>query len=201
MLLNNIESFFDLLGLIPDYVEEHSVFSGMIVAAFAGTLWLDRYLCQKRAEAFLGFYSKLSLHLKLLREMLENNERLSTGNSTDGNIFALIYKDEIIDKYSIVHPEIGKEELESYKRVAKDIRNVLLEADNNVSPLGVNRHRWHESQYTILSFCELIEDDSIHHITNIYNDSNPEHITRCIEFKESMNFILDSIDKNLRSII
>ena len=198
LLLNNIEIFFEVLGLIPDYMEEHSVFSGMIIAAFAWSLWLDRYLYQKRAEAFLGFYSKLSLHLRLLKEMLENNKRLCAKKNTDGNIFALMYKQDVIVNHSINHSEIKKSELDSYKRVAKEIRSVLLGADNNVSPLGVNRNDWLKNQYVILSFCEFIEDDSVHYITNIFDDNNPIHITKCIEFKAAMNYILKSIDKAQR---
>ena len=195
MFLNDFDGIFEILGLIPDYVEEHSVFSGMVITAFVGSFWLDRYLYQKRAEAFLGLYSKLSLYLRLLKDMLENNNRLNTENYTDGNIFALMYKEEVIKKQSINQTEILKDELNSYKKVVEEIRKTLLETDNNVSPLGVNRRKWLKSQYVIISFCYFIEDDSKHEYTNKYDKNNPKHIANCKEFRTALNFILNSIDK------
>ena len=148
------------------FIEQHSVLVGVITSVLASSLWLSKFLKQKRAEAFFGFYSKLSLRLKALQTRLEENGQLNISDPKDGNIYALIYLEdygrEVCPSYKIP----VKEELAFYKAAAKELKDILLKTEHNVYPLGSKREKWYESQHILFSFCEFLENEAYWRSTN-----------------------------------
>jgi hypothetical protein len=178
------------------FIEAHSVLVGVITSVLASSLWLRKFLKQKRAEAFFGFYSKLSLCLKSLQVRLKENGQLNIIEPKNGNIYALIYLNDYIGEACPSYKKPDDRELKLYQDAAKELKKILLDTENNVYPLGSDRKRWYESQFILFSFCEFLENEANWHLTN--KDSTdekgePKHIVKCKMLIEAMDYIQYSI--------
>lgn len=197
MFLISSISIYDILENIPDYIENHSVFAGIITSVIVSSMWLKKFLKQKRAEAFFGFYAKLSFYLNSLQTLLEENGRLNISDPKSGNIYSLIYIKDFIKEVCPNFVEVTDKELELYKKAAKNIKHILLETDNNVYPTGAKREKWYESQRILFSFCEFLENDEYKYVTNIdiaRGESETKHILKCKALVQSIRYIQYSIN-------
>lgn len=182
-----------ILYCILKFIENHSVLVGVIISVIAGSLWMHKFLKQKRAEAFFGFYARLSLFLNELQKNLDEKNLLNISDLDAGNIYSLIY---VPDYVKIVCPkfsEIENEDLKPYQEIANRIKELLLNTDNNVYPKGAKRDKWYKSQQVVFSFCEFITNDAYRRITNIKSEPEAQHITKCKLLVDAINYIQQSI--------
>lgn len=184
------------IGYALQIIEDNSVLVGVLTSVITGSLWLRKFLREKRAEAFFGFYAKLSLRLKFLQSALNENGQLNILNPDAGNIYSLIYFDSCYSKVCKAYKEPGPKERDIYKNAAKELKKILLETDNNVYPLGSNKKKWYESQYVLYSFCEFLENIEAIIKTNKTETADGElkHIVKCKELVEAINYIQESIE-------
>ena len=186
-----------IIKYILCFIEENSVLMGVITSVIVSSLWFRKFLRQKRAEAFFGFYSKLSLLLNALQTKLDDNGQLNVSDAKVGNIFSLIYTDEIRKKIYPKYKIPNEEELNLYKSTVKDLKDILLNTDNNVFPQGSDRKEWYKSQHIIFNFCEFLENEICQKNTNKeseYVESEPKHIIKCRLLIDAMDNIQKSIN-------
>lgn len=186
------------LEYILKTIEDNSVLIGVITSLIVGSLWFKKFIRQRRAEAFFGFYSKLSLNIRILQTKLEENDRLNITNFNIGNIFSLIYVEKDIMTICTSFTPISEEELDSYKAASDVIKDIIINTENNVYPQKANREEWYKSQCVLLLFCDFLENKGSRHTTNIPEENDntePKHITRCKELVKAMNYILEAINK------
>ncbi len=187
----------NIIEYILKIIEDNSVLIGVITSLIVGSLWFRKFIRQRRAEAFFGFYTKLSLSIRILQTKLLENDRLNITDFKSGNIFSLIYVESDIEKICSSFTPVLDDELNSYKKAAAAIKNIIINTDNNVYPQKANRGQWYKSQCVLLLFCDFLEDKSNRNLTNIPEESDntePKHITRCKELIEAMDYILESIN-------
>lgn len=198
MFLTCIYSVLNIVGCIFQFIENNSVLVGIISSMLVSSLWLRKFMKQKRAEAFFGFYARFSLRLRALQTRLEENGRLNISKSEAGNIYTLIYAEDYISDVCPEFISLRSEELKLYKDVAAELKKILLETENNVYPPGSKREEWYESQHILFSFCEFIENDEYQHTTNeqfAQGKSEPKHITKCKSLIGAINYIQESINR------
>lgn len=187
----------NIIEYILQIIEDNSVLVGVLTSMITGSLWLRKFLREKRAEAFFGFYAKLSLRLKVLQSTLNENGQLNILDSDAGNIYSLIYFDSCYPEVCKSYKEPGPKERDLYKNAAKELKQILLETEHNVYPLGSNKKKWYESQYVLFSFCEFLEKIDTVIKTNKTKTENGElkHIVKCKALVEAINYIQKSIEK------
>lgn len=187
----------NLIEFILLFVEEHSVLVGIITSVITSTLWLRKFLKQKRAEAFFGFYAKLSIRLKALQSTLEENGQLNISEPRVGNIYSLIYIKDFVKTACPSYTPPTDKELKLYKTASKELKDILLNTENNVYPPKSKRKKWYESQHILFSFCEFLENDAYQHTTNeqyARGENEPKHITKCRALIDAIDYIQDSIN-------
>lgn len=187
---NKARGFFDI-------IENNSVLVGVIISMVVGSLWFRKFIMHKRAEAFFSFYSRLSIRIQALSEMLNENDRLNIDDPEAGNIYTLIYIEDIYKEICPKYKRINDQEMACIKKAAEGLKKTLLETDNNVYPPNSDRKKWYESQYILFSFCEFIEGFG-QHSTNEYmiNGKNEtKHIAKCKALKRAMEYIQSSMEK------
>lgn len=186
-----------IIECILCFIEENPVSVGIVTSMIVGSLWFRKYIRQKRAEAFFGFYAKLSLCLKSLRTKLEENGQLNISDVKAGNIYSLIYVEDDIKNICPSYKKPNEKEIQLYQAAAKEIKGILLNTENNVYPHGSKRDEWYESQHIIFLFCEFLESAEYWHTTNKEFDSGDKeykHIRRCKLLIDAMDCIQESIN-------
>lgn len=198
MFLTYLIKLVHILKYILGFIENNPVLVGVITSLIASTLWFNKFIRQKRAEAFFGFYAQLSLRIKTLQGALEIKDRLNVSDPNIGNIYSLIYEKNFAKQVCPQFNPITEEELHIYISAATDLKDFLLKSTNNVYPHGTTRQEWYKSQQVLLSFCEfLINVKTFYIVTNKEyeaNGSEPKHITKCKSLINAMNYILSSIN-------
>lgn len=198
MFLTRFKLFMQIIARVLQFIEDHPVLIGTITSMTVGSLWLRRLLQQKRAEAFLGFYAKLSLQLRNLKARLEENGHLNVSDADAGNIYSLIYTDECINTICPRFSTPNAEQLKFYREAAIRVEDILLETEHNVYPLHSDRKKWYECQYIVLSFCEYLENiDAFKNKVNLPPSNNevaPKHVLRCKLVVNAIDYILESIN-------
>jgi len=186
------------INCILSWIESYSVSVGIIVSITVGSLWFHKYLKQKRAEAFFGFYAQLLFRLKSLRTWLNDKDLLEINDPQKGNIYALMYSKEKLQKVCAGFHVPSNEELEESKGLVAQLKEILTESDNNVYPKNSNRTRWYDSQQILLKFCEFFERDSMHGNTNMpkahLQDNEYKHTVMCKKLIDAMDYIQASIE-------
>lgn len=188
----------EYIEYILSFMENHSVLVGIITAVITGSLWFRKFLKQKRAEAFFGFYNRLSLRLKTLSSLLNDKAQLNIVDAQKGNIFSLLYIESFISIECPAYNMPDEEELYVYQAAAKELKKMLLETNHNVFPKGASQKKWYDSQYIIFSFCEFLEHEKFRHNTNNSESSNteePKHIVKCRELVEAIDYIQKAIEQ------
>ncbi len=197
MLLVWISEIKHIIECILCFIEENPISVGIVTSMIVGSLWFRKYIRQKRAEAFFGFYAKLSLCLKSLRTKLEENGQLNTSDTKAGNIYSLIYVEDDIKNICPSYKKPDDKEIQLYQAAAKELKELLLNTENNVYPRGSKRQEWYESQHIIFLFCEFLESKEYWHTTNKEfdnGDNEYKHIKRCKLLIEAMDCIQESIN-------
>lgn len=183
-----------IIEYILQFIENHSVLVGIVSSLLVSSFWFKKFLKQKRAEAFFGFYAKLLLRIKSLRKALDDNGQLNIDNVESGNIYSLLYLETYRLQICPDYKEPTDDELKFYKTIASKLMDTLIETDHNVYPPKANKNQWYESQFVIFSFCEFIANDEYQLQTNKTRDSEHNHISYCKKLIESMNYIQESIE-------
>lgn len=197
MFLEFLSSLLHIIKCALCYIEDNSVLVGVITSVIASSLWLRKFLRQKRAEAFFGFYSKLSLHLIALQTRLDEKGLLNISEPRAGNIYSLIYTKDCVKEFCPSFAELSDKDLVPFQTLAKEIKKTLLDTDSNVYPPKANRKQWYESQHILFSFCDFLENTEYHYMTNKRTDegkTEDKHIIRCKRLVEALNYILNSIN-------
>lgn len=186
-----------IIEYVLQFIEENSVLVGVITSVITSSLWLRKFLKQKRAEAFFGFYSKLSLCLNYLQATLEEDGQLNISSFESGNIYSLIYLNDYISTVCPTYKVPTEKDIEKYLSAAKALKELLLETENNVYPPRANRDKWYESQHVLFLFCNFIENKAFWHKINTTDDkcTEPKHILKCKELVNAMDYIQESIKK------
>ena len=187
---------------ILSWIEGHPVLLGGFTTVTFGSFWFHRFLKQKRAEAFFGFYARLLLQLKSLDVWLNEESLLNIDceNVKQGNIYALLYEQETLREICPGFHDLKPNKLNDLKKLASQLRSTLLESENNVYPKKSNKKSWYDSQHILFLFCDFIEQDSLRKTINkpIYDSGNNsgkyKHIVRCHELINAISYIQSSID-------
>lgn len=182
------------------FVEDHSVLVGVLTSVLASSLWLRKFLKQRRAEAFFGFYSKLSLQLKALQAVLEENGQLNVAAPGNGNIYSLLYTEDYIGVVCPGYKIPDDQEKSLYQTAARELKDILLNTENNVYPPGSKRKEWYDSEHILFSFCEFLENKACWHVTNKSFDGEkgeeePKYIVKCKLLIKAMEYIQVSINR------
>lgn len=186
-----------IIECILYFIEESPVLVGIITSMIVSSLWFRKYIRQKRAEAFFGFYAKLSLCLNSLQAKLEENGQLNVEEFNAGNIYSLIYAKDCIKTICPSYKEPKPEELKIYQSAAKELKALLINTENNVYPRGAKRKEWYESQQIIYLFCEFLENKEYWHTTNKEFDNGEKeykHVKKCKLLIDAINCIQESIN-------
>jgi len=180
---------------IFSWIESHSVTAGIITTAIIGSLWFYKFLRQKRAEAFFGFYARLMLQLKSLRAWLDEKDLLEIDNTVKGNIYALIYDDNTRQTVCNAFHILSDEEFEEVKELALQLKRTLVESENNVYPKASDRTKWYNNQQVLFEFCNFIERGSMRKNTNIPTENSEyKHTIKCRKLVDAINYIQASIE-------
>ena len=186
-----------IIVCVLQFIEDNSVLVGVVTSVIASSLWLRKFLRQKRAEAFFGFYAKLSLCLKSLQVKLKEKELLNTSDSEAGNIYSIIYTDDCITTTCPRFAEPTPTEIQLYQEAAKQLKDTLLTTESNVYPQGADRKKWYESLYILFSFCEFLEKwDSIQKTNKCRaaDETEDKHIIKCRLLVDAIDYVQSSID-------
>lgn len=197
MFLKCICALLQIIVYVLQFIEDHSVLVGVVTSVTVSSLWLGKFIRQKRAEAFFGFYAKLSLRLRALQTRLDENGRLNVSDSKAGNIYTLIYEVNYIRTACPKFADIDSKELKAYKVATAELKKILIETDSNVYPPGAKRKKWYDSQHILFSFCEFIENDEYQHTTNqqySQGESEAKHIVKCRLLVNAIDYIQNSIN-------
>lgn len=198
MFLELVNTLQHIIEYILCFINDNSTLMGVLSSVIAGSLWFKKYINQKRAEAFFGFYTKLSLLLKSLQIKLEENGQLNISDSNAGNIYSLIYVQNYIKTACPGYRVPTNDELDLYKSSAKELKDILFNNENNVYPRGAKQKEWYESQQIIYLFCEFIENEAYQHITNeafVNGENESKHIIKCRLLVNAINNIQEAINQ------
>lgn len=190
-------SLLNIINSVLGFIEQNKTLVGIVSSVIVGSLWFRKFLKQKRAEAFFGFYARLSICLKNLMTLLEEHNQLNISDSKSGNIFSMIYLEDYIKIVCPGYKEPNEKELDLYKNAVKELKTILIQTDNNVYPRKSERNQWYESQYVLYNFCEYIDNEEYKHTTNnkdVPGTSDPKHIAKCKKLLKAIEYIQSSIE-------
>jgi len=193
---NNIHIF--------SWIEKHPVTVGVLTIVITSWFWWRNFLKQKRAEAFLGFYSQIMLQLKNLRLWLDEKNLLNVDTPEAGNVYALMYNDTVLINNSKIKHSPSDQEVTELTVLVSQLEETLLKSENNVYPKSANKNKklWYDSQAILFSFCDFIKQKSMHHCINVPqytsgdNKDQYKHIVKCNELRMAMMHIQDYIEKS-----
>ncbi len=186
-----------ILSYVINYAENHSEVLGVVVALVGSAFWLRKYMRQKRAEAFFGFYTKLSLCIKELSAQLSQDDLLEYKDPEKGNFFSLMYTNEKLQEFCPSFHKPEQQRLDLYKDDAEAIKTLLHDTEQNVYPKGCDRNKWYNSLYTIYAACEFLLDNRNWALTNESKNKNGQikHVARCKEYLDAVAYIQAEINK------
>lgn len=178
------------------FIQDNSTLVEVVVLVITASLWLRKFLMQKRAEAYLGFYARLLIQIRSLREMLDEDEQLNIEDPEMGNIYSMIYVESDIKRlcpgYKHITDHNGRKQ--KYMAAAKELRETLLNTETNVYPSRATKDKWYESQFVLFGFCEFLENESYRGTIKAEpGETNSIHIEKCKALIEAMDFIQSSI--------
>ena len=197
ILMEFLQCIWNTINCILSWIENYPVTMGGLVAVIGGSIWFRRFLRQKRAEAFFGFYSRLLFCLKSLRTWLDERELLESDNRENGNIYTLMYGslDNQRDKCPAFKLPTD-EELKELKELVERLKETLFDTENNVYPKPARfskkeekkmKEQWYESQQILFEFCEFILRENKAEI------GAGNHTDKCIALKKAMDEICTAI--------
>jgi len=193
--------FLDEVSLLSilSWVESHPVTVGVGTAVIAGSLWFYKFIKQKQAEALFGFYMRLTFQLKNLRTWLNDKNLLELENSDKGNIYTLIYSNDTKRYVCSGFHAPNDNELEEIKELTQELEKTLIKSYNNVYPKISDKKKWYDQQLVLFKFCKFIKNKSLHGCTSKPQDEDkePEHITKCRELINAMDYIQGAIENEL----
>lgn len=187
-----------VIKCVLKFIRDNSELIWMIITIIAGSVWFNKFLKQKRAEAFFGFHAKLYLRLKTLKEKLNEKDRLNIKEREKGNIYSLIYSNDYVRKACPQYNRITDEEIKIYQAVAVEVKEIILGTENNVYPKCAKRKEWYNNLDVVFAFCEFLEKKEKFGRSNkdsMKEGKEAKHITKCKILVEAIDYILNSIDR------
>lgn len=129
------------------------------ILIFALKPYIERRNKQIQAETV--FYPVLRMKVTILEDLLKKNNRLEVLDVNAGNIFIILYKENVRHSYcSEYKSEIPENEISLYKNALGEIKEVIEKTDVNVPPKKCSREEWEKSQVTLMLFYKTIEAKS-----------------------------------------
>jgi len=175
-----------------------NIFKYIFTPVIDAFLWFHKFITGKRAEATFGFYVQLLQQINNLQSFLYDNELLEINNSNNGNIYTLMYNKKTQNKECTGFKELSDEQLDDINKRASQIKNTFNNSKDNVYPKYSEKERWYYSQQKLLGFCEFLANKSMRGITNIAKkDGEYKHIVECRDLINAMNYIKESIEKEI----
>ena len=168
---------------VLSWVEGHSVIVGLITAAVVSSLWFRSFLRQRRAEAFFGFYARLMLQLSRLDTWLQAKGMLNVDHPENGNIYSYMYVADTRTKVCEAFHPLDDIEMKELCDFTSDLREILLQSENNVYPKRIKKQLWYDSQQVLVAFCDFVELDSMRGKTNepLSDSKECKHVVKCRE--------------------
>ncbi len=180
---------------VLQFIEDNSVLVGVVTSVIVGSLWLHKFLKQRRAEAFFGFYSQLMLYLGEVHKQLDENNLLNVNAVEQGNLFSLAYVEEtcktLCPAFSI---QAAENRLRSMIQIVQNLEEVILKSDNNVYPKTAKPDQWLKNQQILISFCEFVKNASYWHTNNSPEASlEPFHVQKGKDLCDAIDYIEKAI--------
>lgn len=196
--------------LILKWIESHSTFvnilfqivCGITGIVGAGLFYYFKFYRKQKIAALFGFYIQFDLLLSVLKEQIDRWKEPKI------NPFNLLYTDTTRTLLGLTLPGGSEQETETaFLPISKELRKLLLDAENNVYPKTCKKETWYQSQKTVLGFVfmmtDRIERSSIEIIpANIQRNAQgdivrPEeaktHIYRWEELKKAVENLQDTL--------
>ena len=180
-------------------IEKYPVTVGLVAALLGsifGIRWAYARRQEKRLEAHYSFYANLLLHIINLKSTLNEMRQISIIMNS-GNIFVLSYTNDIIREIFSAFSTPTDDELNRLRFMAKPLQELLLTSKNNINPKKSDLEEWYNSQIEISSFLFLLINGFTKTITKYEND-NPYHIEKCNALINSMDYLINTLKKELR---
>lgn len=202
MLLIICDYFCKLIHIINNillWIEYHDTFVGVVVTVLTGSVWINRYLNNKRREAYCGFYSRLKMQIEYLGRWLKKNDLLNITNPTSGNIYALKYDTATLSNACPGFHTLDADYICTLKKIVSKIQETLLKTESNVNPRKCSKIDWDNYLLQLYDFCEFIIQDDLYGKTNECEDTNGNfiHIEDCKLLISTMKNIVSLIDDEL----
>lgn len=191
------------INCILSWIENHSVLIGVIGAVVSGSLIFNKYLKQKRAEAFFGFYARLRLQLNNLHRWLNEKDWLEVDDPSKGNIYTLMYGADIKDKECSGFHEPDADYINTLKILVSKIKETLTETESNVYPKSSCKVEWYNNLQILYDFCEFIEQDGLYGKISEAKFNNKgqveyKHIVKCKALRGAISKIKEAINEGIK---
>lgn len=116
-------------------------------------LYRKTYYREKRSAALFGFFVRFDMLLAVLQRQIEVH---SEGNAGP---FALMYTADARSTLQLLLPDGTVDKtIKLFSPIAKELKSLLLEAENNVYPKSCKKKDWYDSQIILLHFALMITD-------------------------------------------
>lgn len=155
-----ISSLLNWITLRLNWIEAHStfvdimfkMFCGIIGIVGAGLFYYFKFYRKQKSAALFGFYIQFDMLLSVLKQQIDRTKE-------DKNPFLLTYTENTRGLLGLSLPGGDEKETEKvFLPISKELKKLLLDADNNVYPKACKKETWYQSQKTVLNFVFMMTD-------------------------------------------
>ena len=148
------------IRLILNWIEIHSTFvnivfkivCGLIGIIGAGLFYYFKFYRKQKSAALFNFYIRLDMLLSVLKQQIDRTEESK-------NPFLLLYTGTTMNLLGLSLLRGDESQTEAlFLPIAKEIKKLLLDTDNNVYPKTCKKESWYQSQKTLLDFVFMMTD-------------------------------------------
>lgn len=194
--------FCNIIEYILCWIEAHPIFVGVTVPMIVGFFSVREYVKKKRLEACFGFYASLKLQINYLKTLLIEKNMLNTKDVKLGNIFTLLYDNNILTNICSAFHFPEPEYMCAISDCCEKIQSTLMNSKCNINPNSITRFDWDKNIQTIYNFCEFIRTYQKNVSIKIIKEEDAKdinskfkHIQWCEDFNKSLETIVNAIDK------
>ncbi len=178
---------------VLNWINDNSTFVNILFTILCGIVgWLlyrRTYYREKRSAALFGFFVRFDMILEVLQTQIN---KCSEENS---NPFALLYTARSRGLNCLSLPGGTPDEtFKLFSPIAKELKSLLLETENNVFPKSCKKEEWYKSQITILQFALMITD-RLNFEANNSDDIETEANNRLTELKKAVTTLRDILNQ------
>lgn len=139
------------------WIHDNSTLVNILFTILCGIVgWLlyrKTYYREKRSAALFGFFVRFDMILKVLQDQIKKHSKGNNGP------FALLYTETARRNNQLVLPRKTVDEtIKLFSPIAKELKALLLEAENNVYPKSCKKNEWYDCQIILLQFALMITD-------------------------------------------